>query len=105
MRLLLAIALLGLTLIGCSKDYKVEVRSDTSWSGAFGNRTVDGSGNQTIDIPDDPPECVVVQKETKDGYLEIHLIEEGGWFLNPTNDYERVRTTAEYGLVSDCTEE
>ncbi|HUV29525.1 MAG TPA: hypothetical protein VMY05_00340 [Acidobacteriota bacterium] len=103
MRLLLLCCLCLILLAGCGIDYKCEVTSNTSWSGIFADRTVDGEGDQTVDIPDDPPECVVVQKETEKGYLRIKLIAEGGWFLNSADDRPSVTTTAKYGIVSDCT--
>ncbi len=97
------VVLLGLlAFAGCSKDIKCEVRSDTSWSGAFGDRTVDGAGSTTVDLPDDSPQCCVVQKETESGYLEIQVISEGSGFLNPTTEGNAVRTTAAYGVVSAC---
>jgi len=90
---------------GCSKDYKCEVRSNTDWSGAFGDRTVDGSGNRTIDMPGDPPQCVAVQKQTEEGYLEVQMVEEASGPLNSENDYSPVRTTAAYGVVTACTKD
>ena len=100
----LVILLVAMTGIGCSVDFSVDVRSNTSWSGYFADRSVEGSGNKTVDLPGDPPQCVTVQKDTEEGYLEIQIKESGGWFLSPTTDYNPIRTTAAYGIVSDCTE-
>jgi hypothetical protein len=98
---IISIALL-LLLGGCSIDYKCQIRSNTSWSGAFDDRTVDGTGSTIIDIGDDPPVCCVVQKETENGYLEAEIISSGGWLCNPAEDGDKSRTTADYGLVSVC---
>lgn len=88
---------------GCAVDYKAEVKSSTSWSGAFGNSTVDGSGDRTVDIPDDYPQCVVVQKETSVGSLSVRVVAEGGGIFAPS-DSDWATTTAQYGVVSACSE-
>ena len=93
---------LAFGLLACT-DYQAEVESDTSWSGAFGDRTVDGTGNQVVDLPDDWPQCVVVQKQTIHGFLRVRVIG-GGGILGP-GDSDWVETTAEYGVVSACAEQ
>lgn len=100
--LLLMCLLVSTSGTACSRDWKVKVESNTSWSGAFGNRTVDGTGNRTIDIPDDPPECVVVQKDTEQGFLSIETFTEGNGIFAPEKRNSNVTTTAAFGLVSDC---
>ena len=94
----------GMLLAGCSVDYKAQVRSDTTWSGSFGNRSVDGSGNQTIDLPDEHPQCVVVQKDTRQGVLSVRVVAEGGGLFKP-EDSAWAETTAEFGVVSACSEQ
>jgi len=89
--------------ISCSVDYKAEVRSNTSWSGAFGNRTVDGSGYKTVDLPDEHPQCCCVQKETESGYLQVRVTADGGFLFGP-GDSHWVETTAAYGVVTVCSE-
>lgn len=96
-KILFLLAFVSIIAVGCS-DFKARVESDTSWSGAFGNRTVDGNGNQTIDLDDKDTQCCVVQKQTKHGRLKITIIDEG--FLGM--DGESAETTAEYGVVSAC---
>ena len=103
LRFLIAIVVM-LILVGCSFDYKCAVQSNTEWSGSFGNRTVDGSGNQIVDLPDEEIQCVVVQKETREGILSIKLIKEGHGIFNSDDENPTVTTTAEYGIVSDCIE-
>lgn len=93
-----------LALCGCSVDYRAEVESNTSWSGAFGNRSVDGSGNQTIDLPDEHPQCCVVQKDTESGYLKVRVVAESNSIFGPSNS-DWTETTAAYGVVSACSEE
>jgi len=101
---LTALAVGVLLFLGCSADYKAEVQSDTEWSGAFGNRTVDGIGNTTIDLPDEHPQCCAVQKQTEGGYLQVRVVCEGGGLLAP-EDSDWVTTYAEYGVVTVCSEE
>jgi hypothetical protein len=90
---------LAFFIIGCT-DYKAKVESNTSWSGAFGNRTVDGRGNQTIDLDDDDVQCCTVQKQTEEGRLKITIVDEGFW----GSDGESAETTAAFGVVSACSE-
>jgi len=90
-----------LLLLGCN-DWKAKVESNTSWSGSFSGRTVDGSGNQTVDIDDDGVVCCVVQKETEGGRLKVTIVNEGS---NPfRSEGESKETTAAYGLVTVCTD-
>lgn len=105
-RFLSPILLAGVLLLlaGCSVDYKAEVESDTTWSGAFGDRSVDGSGAETVDLPDEHPQCCVVQKDTEGGYLKVRVVAEGGGWFGP-GDSDWVETTASYGVVSACSEE
>lgn len=93
----------ALLCAGCSVDYKAEVKSSTSWSGAFGNATVDGTGDRIVDIPDDAPQCVVVQKQTTDGSLSVRVVTEGGGLFAP-GDSDWSTTTATYGVVTACSE-
>lgn len=58
---------------GCADDWVAEVNSNTSWSGAFGNSTVDGSGSRTVDLPDDEIVCCVVQKQSEHGSLSVSI--------------------------------
>lgn len=96
----LLIVLVGLLFGGCSDDWKAKVESDTSWSGSFSGRTVDGSGNQTIDLDDDEVVCCVVQKQTERGRLKVSIVNEGS---SPfASDGESKETTAAYGVVSVC---
>lgn len=94
-------AVLLLTVAACSHEYKAKVESDTSWSGSFSNRTVDGSGDRTVDLDDDDGTvCVVVQKNTRIGTLSVAVIDEGNtWFKKQGN---RVTTTADFGVVTAC---
>lgn len=73
-------------------DYSIVIESNTTWSGAIGNATVDGSGNRTIHLGKDDIYCCVVQKQTTGGYLRAHIIPDG----------ESAETTAAYGVVSVC---
>jgi hypothetical protein len=87
--------------VACT-DYKAKIESDTSWSGAFGNSTVDGTGSRSIDLPDDGIQCCTVQKQNKKGRLKITIINDTS---NPllSTELNSAETTAEYGVVSACT--
>lgn len=82
---------------GCGAfDVNAHVASDTSWSGSFDGRTVDGNGNQTVQMGSandrsGPSKCAVVQKQTRTGFLTVKI--DGG---------EEKTTTAEFGVVSVC---
>lgn len=96
------VAALCLTGYACSHDYKAKVESDTSWSGAFSTRTVQGSGNQTVDIDDDDQDvvCVAVQKQTRAGSLAVQVVDEGNtWFKK---NGPRASTIADFGVVTAC---
>jgi hypothetical protein len=66
-----------------------EIESSTSWSCACGNRTVDGTGNQKVDLGSD--KCAVAQKQTRNGFLTLRV----------TNG-ESATTTADFGVVTSC---
>jgi len=96
----------SLFIAGCSIDAKVEVRSNGNWSGDFAGTYLEGSGNRTVNIPDDPPQCVSVELESSNSYLEVELVEDGGmWLLNPTIDYPTLRTETVNTEILTCTEE
>lgn len=102
--LIIAIVVGMLSVAGCSVEYKAEVQSTTSWSGAFGGRTVDGSGNDVVNLGHDSPVCCVVQKQTQNGNLRVRVVTEGGGIFGP-GDSDWVETTASYGVVSVCSED
>ena len=104
-----AVLIMGLfvlcLLAGCGYDYTAEIESNTTWSGSFDGRTVEGSGNQTEPLGDEGPQCCEVQKETEEGYLKVRVaakrtFEFFGLPLDVSSDW--VETTAEYGVVSVC---
>lgn len=96
-----SLLLMFVALTACTVDYTAEIQSNTSWTGVFINRTVDGSGNRIVDIPDDfEPPCVAVQKDTEEGYVRARVTTSGG-FLGP-GDGDWVETTAQYGAVTAC---
>lgn len=89
----------AIIVTGCT-DWKAKVESNTSWSGSFSGRTVDGRGNKTVDLDYDDIICCVVQKQTVEGYLRVSIVDEGS---NPfATDGESKETTAAYGVVSVC---
>jgi len=97
--LILIIPLALITLTGCTNRYKAKVESNTKWSGYFDNRTVDGTGNATVDIGEGDIKCVAVQKMTELGYLNVSIIHETTFGESELN---KTGTSAAYGLVSTC---
>lgn len=89
------VILLAMTLsAGCSL-FKItaDVSSSTSWSGSFNGRTVEGTGDMSVDMgARGSAKCAVVQKQTRQGFLTVSI--DGG---------ESKTTTAEFGVVSVCT--
>lgn len=70
---------------------EANVDSNTSWSGDFNGRTVDGTGSQTVSLGSGTgPKCAVVQKQTTTGYLTVEI------------GSDKKTTTAAYGVVSVC---
>jgi hypothetical protein len=97
MKLILTFSLL--LLVGCAPDWKARVESNTSWSGSFGGRTVDGHGNQTVGLGSGEVVCCVVQKNTTGGRLKVSIVDESTFGLGSGESNE---TTAQYGCVSVC---
>lgn len=85
---------IGLSSLGCSV-FKImaDVSSSTRWSGSFNGRTVDGTGSMSIDMGiRGSVKCAVVQKQTREGFLTVSV--DGG---------DSQTTTAEFGVVTSCT--
>jgi hypothetical protein len=100
MKIVAILSMAVLLLTGCT-DWKARVESNTSWSGSFSGRTVDGRLNQIVDLDDDDVACCVVQKQTDGGFLKVTVFNDGS---NPLiGDGESKETTASYGVVSVCT--
>ncbi len=87
------IVVAALSLAGCSAfNTDAHVISDTTWSGSFEGRTVDGTGNQTVSLGGGTrPKCASVQKRTERGTLTLKI--DGG---------DEKTTTAAFGVVSGC---
>jgi hypothetical protein len=88
----IASAMTVLMLNGCSGP-KVEVASDTTWTGNVNGASVDGAGGKTFEI--DSGTCAAFQKDTEGGFLRVrvkHWEGAGRWR----------ETTAPYGIVNIC---
>ncbi|MBI5022086.1 MAG: hypothetical protein HZB59_11680 [Ignavibacteriales bacterium] len=99
----------AIVLAGCSHKWKAEISSNTSWHGQFGtgsknsgsSRTVDGSGNQTINVSDDVKAWCFVQKQTSGGYLKVRLKDEGGGLFGiAAGETREAETNSPYGSVT-----
>ena len=100
----LIVAFLALSLfVGCG-EYEANIRSDTEWSGAFSIdgaiTTIDGRGNDRIPMGKESSACCTVQKQTEFGNLRVK-IENTGWL---GSDGDEGSTSAEYGVVSVCSD-
>jgi len=89
---LLLLLVASLTATSCNLfKTQAHIESDTSWSGSFDGRTIDGRGSRTIDLGGGTgAKCAVVQKQTREGFLTLKI-----------DDEERT-TTAAFGVVSVC---
>jgi hypothetical protein len=94
--LLPAVFALGV-MTGCS-DYKVELKSNTSWSGVFGGKTINGSGNLIIDLPDEGRQCITIQKNTVDGWVRARVYDA----TDTANAWEWQETGEAYGTIDFC---
>ena len=102
----LGLVALCLTLLACGiqfrprgttyeiTDYKLEIRSNTSWTASVDdNRAVDSEFNDPLDLPDEvQPVCAVVTKNTVEGYVRARVTPGGGW----------VETELPNGSVTPC---
>lgn len=103
---LAAIVLIALA-VGCSHDNVCRIRSDTSWTGVFEDRTVSASGDANIELPDDEDVCCVARKTTFDGYLAVQVVTETnglGSIFDHSNDGEPAYTTAPFGVAASCSD-
>ena len=95
------LVLFALLIIGCEANYKVKIESNTSWSGYMSGASVDGSGNRTIDIPEEDVVCATVQKETENGFVKVTLVDESPNIFGGGEIASRY-TDAKYGIVTVC---
>ncbi len=93
-----AALVVGALVTGCS-DYKAQVESNTTWSGVFAGKSIDGAGNSTIDVPDDGELCIVIQKNTRGGFVQVRIID-----VTESSSYEDdwERTEEVYGTIEIC---
>lgn len=104
--------LLALLLAGCGKKLKLQVDSNTTWSGSYGSvrganwstADVAGTGSRTFDLPDDDRVCCAFT-QTGTGYLKITIKDEGGGPGHLFADDSRSTETNVHGGTADlCTE-
>jgi len=89
--LLVALTLLLAASSGCSERTRIEVQSDTCWSGFVDRQArLEQCGDKSYRVTG-TMECVSLSKQTPEGYLRVR-IEGGPW----------AETTAAFGTVSVC---
>ncbi|MEO5987712.1 MAG: hypothetical protein ABIU54_10275 [Candidatus Eisenbacteria bacterium] len=82
-------ALLG--AVGCSKDHRIEIQSDTCWDGIVNSQQhISGCYNKNYKIIGTLG-CVRLQKQTVAGYMRMRL-DGGAWS----------ETSEQFGLVQIC---
>ncbi len=97
--------ILCLFLAGCEEELKNDwyaiVTSDTSWEGDFSAKHIEGSGDQTVDLPDDfTTVCCVVKKKTDIGRLKVEIRNKGSNPTSPGGEWGETREP--YGVISVC---
>ena len=93
-------AIAVMIMAGCGGP-EAEIQSDTSWTGSFGDRRVDASGNGTVVIGGPPPYCAIVQKRTEEGVLRVRVVSDDP--TGPSTDW--AETTLPFGVVTACLEQ
>jgi len=94
---------------GCSKDWKLELESNTSWSGSYGtgspgsttSGTIQGSGNRTFNLGNDDGICAGFT-QTGPGQLKLTL-EKKGTLLSPGKKKSAISNVAG-GVAEVCTD-
>jgi hypothetical protein len=108
---ILCVTALFLGVMGCEErqdDYYAVVDSNTTWSGWFGNRTVDGSGHYEVDLPDNDA-CVIAHMQTDTGFLTVTVMSHvtGGSIMgigghDDREQQDTATTEAARGMVAVC---
>ena len=75
------------------------VESDTRWSGAIGNSSRDGFGNETFPITGSGTWCWSIQKQTRSGYLRAYSRTPSILGVEKSGEGE---TNAQFGIVTGC---
>jgi hypothetical protein len=104
-------ATLALATTGCGRDWKLEVDSNTTWSGSYGSWTgysyssgdITGSGSRTFDLPDDDRVCAAFT-QTGNGYLRVAIKDKGGFLGLFKEDSRTTETNVRGGYADICTE-
>lgn len=87
--------MIGLMVGGCST--KVEVSSDTCWTGYVNNASVEGCRSNTWSVRE-PGSCFTFQKTTAEGTLRARV---KGW----KGDNRWVETSTAFGVVTVCAQQ
>lgn len=97
----LAVIATFLFVVGCAGEYEVVIESTTSWSGAIGNSTYSGNGNDrfTPDYTGDEL-TAVIQKKSSSGTLTGKIVQKG---MFGDNVLDEATTKAEYGIITIST--
>lgn len=88
-----------LLVTGCGGRH-LEIQSNTSWSAVVDGATVDGRGSHSFELRDD--KCAVAQKETRDGFLQARIVNQGAVAIFWDRATSWKRTTTAYGVVDVC---
>lgn len=100
-------------LTGCPLEhdieYVAEIQSDTYWKAQVNGESIDGFGNEFLQIPRrgadyQLPVCVTVRKQSNAGYLRVRVAADGVSVLG-SRDGDWVFTSADSGWVTACSKE
>lgn len=94
--------------VGCGDDWIAKIESDTTWiaeckTDGFVYKTVEGSGNKTIDLKNEEKVCVEVWKTTEEGCLKLTIINDNPGSWDSSEDSWWAKTCHPYGEIERCT--
>ncbi len=94
-------------ICGCSQDWKVRIQSDTRWmvtirTAEFTEQYPVLSGNRILDLPDDPPVCVQIDRSTREGFVSMQIFSENGDLFIPGKENAWITISGQTHTMTDC---
>lgn len=94
-------------ICGCSQDWKVRVKSDVNWTATiwteeFTEQYPVLSGNRILDLPDDPPVCVRIEKSGRKGFVSMQIFSENGDLFIPGHENDWLTISGNSTIMTDC---
>ena len=89
--LVVLMGLVAFAAAGCSPRHRIQVESDTCWTGTVNNdQFIDDCGNSSYKVIG-TLRCVKIEKKTTYGYLRIRI-----------DDHPWADTVDQYGIIQAC---